>query len=66
MPDSKKLKALDIKNDDTVVELIGLIDNSPNAEMKSERVQELVTKIILLGQKRGRPSTKEESDEIAA
>lgn len=66
MSESKKLKALNIKNDDVNVELIGMIDNSPTAEIKSERVQELVTKIILLGQKRGRPKLKEESDEIAA
>ena len=66
MSESKKLKALNIKNDDVNVELIGMIDNSPTGEIKSERVQELVTKIILLGQKRGRPKLKEESDEIAA
>lgn len=63
----KNLRALKIDEADARVELIGLIDHELDAEMQSARVQELVNKMILLGQKKGRPRREEEDhDEIAA
>lgn len=37
------------------VELIGVLDSSEGAFERNDRVQTMVSKIILLGQKRGRP-----------
>lgn len=54
--------AVDFDDEGMMVELIGVPDNSEDADARRERAEKLVAKIILLGQTRGRPR-KEESDE---
>ena len=54
--------AVDLDDDGMIVELVGVADNSDDAEARRERVQTLIAKIILLGQTRGRPR-KEANDE---
>lgn len=54
--------AVDLDDDGMIAELVGVADNSNDAEARRERVQTLIAKIILLGQKRGRPR-KEVTDE---
>lgn len=54
--------AVDFDDEGMTVELIGVPDNSEDADARRERVEKLVAKIILLGQARGRPR-REESDE---
>ena len=48
------------------VDLIPVIDESTNSKNRTEEVQELLIKMLLLSRKRGRPSTKEEDLEDAA
>lgn len=47
--------ALDIDEEEMIVELIGVPDSSDDAEARRDRIQKLVAKIILLGQTKGRP-----------
>ena len=54
--------AVDLDDEGMIVELVGVADNSEDAEVRRERVQTLIAKIILLGQTRGRPR-KEANDE---
>lgn len=44
------------------VELVGIGDESLDAAIRSERVQELVDKMVNLGRKRGRP--RKEDDHV--
>lgn len=46
--------ATDFEDEEMIVNLIGLPDRSEDAEARRERVGKLVTKIMLLGQTRGR------------
>lgn len=48
------------------IELIETVDKSQEAEARSANVQDLVSKMILLGNKKGRPKKQEEQYEIAA
>ncbi|HEY8271339.1 MAG TPA: hypothetical protein VIG33_10670 [Pseudobdellovibrionaceae bacterium] len=57
--------ALELDEEDMKVELVAVTDESKNAEARTERVEMLIAKVILLGQQRGRPR-KDTSDEIAA
>lgn len=54
--------AVDFDDEGMTVELMGVPDNSEDADARRERVEKLVAKIILLGQTRGRPR-REGSDE---
>lgn len=47
--------ALDIDEEKMIVELIGVPDLSDDAEVRRDRIQKLVAKIVLLGQTKGRP-----------
>ncbi len=40
---------------DRSVELHGLKDESPEAESRSQRIQDTIAQMIVLGQKKGRP-----------
>ena len=53
---------------DVVLEasLIPVIDESLNSKNRTEEVQDLLVKMILLSRKRGRPSMKDEDIENAA
>ena len=42
------------------------IDDSKDSLHRSEQVKEIVSEMLVLARKRGRPSTKEEQDERAA
>ncbi len=48
------------------IELIETVDKSPEAEARSANVQDLVSKMLLLGNKKGRPKKEEEQYEITA
>ena len=48
------------------VELIGIKDESPDADARAERVQSTVARMIVLGQKKGRPLKEEKTYEDAA
>lgn len=49
------------------VELIGVPDESESAAARTERVEMLIARIILLGQKKGRPrKEQDDEDKIAA
>lgn len=54
--------AVDLDDEGMIVELVGVADNSVDAESRRDRVQILIAKIILLGRTRGRPR-KEATDE---
>jgi len=58
--------AVDLGDEGMMVELIGVADNSEDAEARRERVQTLIVKIILLGQTRGRPRKKATDEEQIA
>ncbi len=62
MPAHKYAKAKKISSSDMKIELIEVADSSADAETRSDRVQECVAKMILLGGKMGRP--KKESEEV--
>lgn len=62
MPDHKNGTALKLNESDMEIVLIGRKDSSVDAECRSRRVQLMVGKMIDLGQKRGRPSQKEEKE----
>ncbi len=59
---STYIAAVDFDDEGMMVELLGVPDNSEDADARRERAGKLVAKIILLGQTRGRPR-REESDE---
>ena len=52
---AKDDRQLKVAGDGIEVELIGIKDESLDAEIQSARVQELVDRMINLGRKRGRP-----------
>ena len=58
--------AVDFDDEGMTVELIGVPDNSEDADARRERVKKLVAKIILLGQTRGRPRREESYEEQIA
>ncbi len=58
--------AVDLDDEGMTVELIGVPDNSEDADARRERVEKLVAKIILLGQTRGRPRREESYEEQIA
>ena len=66
MPARKNAKAVKLEQTDMKIELIETVDKSPEAETKSANVQDLVSKMILLGNKKGRPKKEGEQYEIAA
>jgi hypothetical protein len=47
-------------------DFVPVIDESTNSKNRTEEVQELLVKMILLSRKRGRPSMKDEDIENAA
>ena len=47
-------------------DFIPVVDDSTNSKNRTEEVQELLIKMILLSRKRGRPSLKDEEFENAA
>lgn len=59
-------KAVKLDPNDMEVTLTGRKDETPEAELKAKRVQDLVAKFIMLGQKRGRPKKNDEADNAAA
>lgn len=64
---STYIAAVDFDDEGMTVELIGVPDNSEDADARRERVEKLVAKIILLGQTRGRPRREElDEEQIAA
>ncbi len=58
-------KAVKLDPDDMEVKMTGRKDETTEAELRSKRIDELVAKIVLLGQKRGRPKKFESFDEAA-
>ncbi len=62
MPKHKCAKAKVISSSDIKIELIAVADSSVDAEMRADRVQDSIAKMILLGSKRGRP--KKEMEEV--
>lgn len=66
MAKAKNILAQPVTTNELKIELIGVVDESANSRKRTEEVEELVVKIILLGRKRGRPSTKVEEFENAA
>ena len=66
MPARKNAKAVKLEQTDMKIELIETVDKSLEAEARSANVQDLVSKMILLGNKKGRPKKEEEQYEIAA
>lgn len=58
--------AIDLDEEEINVELIGVPDTGEDAEARRERVEKLVTKIILLGQTRGRPRKETLNEEKIA
>ncbi len=52
---------MDLDLEKIVVQLDGLPDLSDETESRSERLEDLIAKVILLGKRRGRPR-KEEID----
>lgn len=66
MPARKNAKAVKLEKTDMKIELIETVDKSSEAEARSANVQDLVSKMILLGNKKGRPKKEEEQYEIAA
>lgn len=66
MPASKLNKVIKLNETDMEVILIGRKDDTKNADTKYKNVQELVAKMCLLGQKRGRPKKESEVFDAAA
>ena len=66
MARAKNILALPLTTNELKTELIAVVDESTNSRKRTEEVKELVVKTILLGRKRGRPSSKEEEFENAA
>lgn len=58
MPARKNAKAVKLEQTDMKIELIETVDKSPEAEARSANVQNLVSKMILLGNKKGRPKER--------
>ena len=59
-------KAIKLDEDTMEVILIGRKDETKDADTKYKNVQDLVAKICLLGQKRGRPQKDSDEYELAA
>lgn len=59
-------KAIKLDEKDMEVILIGRKDETKDADIKYKNVQDLVAKICLLGQKRGRPRKDSDEYELAA
>ena len=66
MPARKNAKAVKLEQTDMKIELACTEDNSAEAEARSANVQDLVSKMILLGNKKGRPKKEEEQYDVAA
>ena len=66
MPGVKISKAIKLNCDGMKIEIVETVDLSPEAEACSQRVQELVEKMIVLGNKKGRPKKDDESYDDAA
>lgn len=66
MARAKDILAMPESKSNLEVELIAVIDNSCKSQKRTEEVQELVIKTILLGRKKGRPALKEKEFENAA
>ena len=56
----KREKAKKFRLDEIKIELVAVVDSSPEAELKADMAQDIIAKMILLGLKKGRPKTEEE------
>jgi hypothetical protein len=48
------------------LDMIAVVDESNTSKIRTEEVRQLIAKMILLGRKKGRPSTKDREFEDAA
>lgn len=66
MPSGRRRDSMSLVRDDIDVVLIPKIESGMDFENRTQEVQEIIRKMILLAGKRGRPSKKEEEYEEAA
>ena len=66
MRNDAKFVVVESDTDFDNVELIGIKGESPDGDARAERVQSTVARMIVLGQKKGRPLKEEKTYEVAA